>query len=433
MAISRPLLLALLGALLLGATFFAVQNARDSAGDDAAAPAAEQVQPAEEAAAPAEPAEPAASPEELLQSAFTGGDIESAAFDAKFAARGDNTRARLELSGAFERGAANDVPEAEVNFVLGADGSRARGGFVSLGDEAFFTRGDTGWRVPDEAWTPLVEAVASGAGAQPQSIALPFDPQTWIRDVESEGTETLAGVETTHISASVDVKRVFDDVAGVARQSGAPLPSARDAARSVERAEFDVWVGNEDRVLRRLSADLAFAPPRELRGPNDAARSQISFDLELTGVNRPQEIEAPATVRGGMPGGQLGELAQGMVTALTAFGGGEPVSLAALSTRNPQRAAKAVADGKKVVILFENPDGLDDRAMRGVMRQLDARTRALVLTDDVEAVDRYGSMVEDLGVSQTPSVVLIDSRGQARLIEGYADTDTLAQALADAR
>jgi hypothetical protein len=30
-------------------------------------------------------------------------------------------------------------------------------------------------------------------------------------------------------------------------------------------------------------------------------------------------------------------------------------------------------------------------------------------------------------------VVLIDSRGAARLIEGYVDTDTLAQAVADAR
>jgi hypothetical protein len=71
--------------------------------------------------------------------------------------------------------------------------------------------------------------------------------------------------------------------------------------------------------------------------------------------------------------------------------------------------------------------------MRGVMRELDSRTRAVVLTDDVDAVDRYGSMVEDLGVSQTPSVVLIDRRGDARLIEGYVDTDTLAQAVADAR
>jgi hypothetical protein len=431
MAISRPFLLALLGAVLLGATFFAVQNARDSASDDTA-PAAQQAQPADEAAAPADPA-PAASPEELLQTAFKVGEVESAAFDAKILASGDDSRGSLELSGAFERGAANDVPEVAIKFELAADVERAEGGFVSLGDEAFFTRGDTGWRVPDEAWGPLVEAVAKGAGAQPQNLAIPFDPKTWIRGVESKGTETLDGVETTHISASVDVRRVFEDVTGLARQSGAPLPSARDAARTVERAEFDVWVGNDDRVLRRLSADVEFATPPKLRGPNDSARSSISLDLELTGVNQPQDIEAPADVRQGMPPGAFGQFAQGVVTGLSGLGGGQPVSLAALTSPNPRKAARAVADSKKVAILFQNPDGLDDRAMRGVMRQLDARTRAVVLTDDVDTVDRYGSMVEDLGVSQTPAVVLIDRRGEARLIEGYVDTDTLAQAVADAR
>jgi hypothetical protein len=431
MAISRPFLLALLGAVLLGATFFAVQNARDNAGDDAA-PAAQQSAPEQQAAAPAEPA-PAASPEELLQTAFKGGDLESSAFDATISGRADDSRLRLELSGAFERGASNDVPQFEVSLRVAADGQQAGGGFVSLGDEAFFTRGDSGWRVPDEAWSPLVEAVASGAGAQPQNIALPFDPQTWIRDIESDGTETLDGVETTHVTASVDVRRVVDDVFELARQNGTQLPSARDAARTVKRAEFEVWVGNDDRVLRRLSADIAFATPPGLRGPGDAARSRLSFDLELTGVNQPQEIEAPANVRRGMPPGEFGQFAEGIVTGLSGFGGGESVSLAALTSRNPQRAARAVADGKKVVILFQNPDGLDDRAMRRVVRELDARTRALVLTDHVDAVDRYGRLVEDLGVSQTPAVVLIDRGGDARLIEGYVDTDTLAQAVADAR
>ena len=46
MAISRPFLLALLGAVLLGATLFAVQNARNSASDDAAPAAGELAQEA---------------------------------------------------------------------------------------------------------------------------------------------------------------------------------------------------------------------------------------------------------------------------------------------------------------------------------------------------------------------------------------------------
>jgi len=34
---------------------------------------------------------------------------------------------------------------------------------------------------------------------------------------------------------------------------------------------------------------------------------------------------------------------------------------------------------------------------------------------------------------RTPSIVVIDRGGQARLIEGYVDAETLAQVVADAR
>ena len=74
------------------------------------------------------------------------------------------------------------------------------------------------------------------------------------------------------------------------------------------------------------------------------------------------------------------------------------------------------------MILFRNPRGLDDKAMSSVLRDVDRRTQALILTDDVAAVERYGKLVEDLGVSQTPSVVIIDRKGRARLIEGYRGT-----------
>ena len=420
MAISRPFLLALLGAVLLGATFFAVQNARDNADGDAA-PVAQQAAPEQQAAKPAEQA-PALSPEETLEAAFNGGEIDSTAFTARLAASVQGERLGVDLSGAFEQGAANDVPEFEVEAEITAAGERVEGGFTSLGDEAYFTRGETGWRVPDEVWSPLVEAVANGAGAQPQDLALPFDPQTWVRDVESEGTETIDGVETTHVSASLHPERAVRDMLSAMRTAGQEVPTVGPIAKAVKSGEFEAWVGNDDHIARRLTVDVAFAGPGE-----------VSLDLELTGVNEPQDIEAPADVRRGMPGGVFGQFAEGLVSGLSGLGGAQPVSLAALTSPNPQRAARAVADGKKVVILFQNPEALDDRAMRRVVNELDGRTKALVLVDHVDTVDRYGKMVEDLGVSQTPSVVLIDRAGEARLIEGYVDTDTLAQAVADAR
>jgi thioredoxin-related protein len=68
------------------------------------------------------------------------------------------------------------------------------------------------------------------------------------------------------------------------------------------------------------------------------------------------------------------------------------------------------------------------------VRALKRETKnVVVLTDHVGNVDEYGSMVEDLGVNQTPAVVVIDSRGSARLIEGYVDSKSLVQVVADAR
>ncbi|MGH2804306.1 MAG: hypothetical protein ACRDL4_14855 [Thermoleophilaceae bacterium] len=424
MAISRPFLLALLGAALLGATFLAVQNARDRT-TDVPAPAAQEQQPATPAEQPAPPADPA----ETLRAAFDVAAIDSTAFEAELSMSVDAEPVSVKLSGAFEKGAVNDIPELALEARVAADGERLQGGFVAVDDKAYFTQGDSGWQVPDEVWRPLVEAVESGAGAEAQSLSLPVDPAGWVRDIEAEGTETVDGVEATHISASVDPEAMVKDLTRAARQNGAQLPAGTGFGEVVKQAELDAWVGEDDKVLRRLRAEVAFAAT----GGGEAGPGRLSFELELTGVNKPQEIEAPAKVRQGLPAGAFGQFVQGFSTGLAGVGGGEPVSLAALTSRNPQRAARAVKAGNKVVVLFRNPRGLDDRAMADVMRALDRRTRALVLTDHVDAVERYGQMVEDVGVSQTPSVVLIDRAGEARLIEGYVDTDTLAQAVSDAR
>ena len=102
-------------------------------------------------------------------------------------------------------------------------------------------------------------------------------------------------------------------------------------------------------------------------------------------------------------------------------------------TNNPRKVARAVHNHKKVVILFENPRGLDDQANAEAVRALRAQTNAKVFIDDIRSVDRFGEIVQDLGVNQGPSIVIVDRRGKSRLIEGYIDSRALAQEVADAR
>jgi hypothetical protein len=404
MAISRPFLLAALGVLLLGATVVAVTSARSGSDSDAAPAVAQTEQaPAQNTAN--------ATPADTLVSAFSFNGLESAAFDAELSFAQGGQSVGFDLSGSFERGAANDVPEFEVSGRIKAGGETVSGGLVSLDDRAFLTQGDTAWRVPEEIWSSVEDTVAQGGGS---AVPLNLNPDAWVRDVKSEGTQTLDGVETEHVSAVVDPQALAKDLTQAARAGGAELPEREP----VKSAGVDVWVGADDRIMRRLSVEVVLA-----------AGARMKLDVRLTNVNDPQTIEAPAHVVAGSPGGAFGQLAEGIVMATS----GGDTSLKALTTPNPGRAARAVKQHRKVVILFRNPRGLDDRAMGPVMRAVDGRTNALVLTDHVDAVERYGKLVEDLGVSQTPSVVIIDQTGKARLIEGYVDSNSLTQAVADAR
>jgi hypothetical protein len=468
MAISRPFLLALLGALLLAATFLAVQSSRDSAGDDAA-PAAQQSQPAEQAAAPAAPAEPApAEPakltaEEALTAIVTPGSrVVSGRFDLEVDLReigGGRENDFMQVSGAFECGCKEDVPKFDIDFRAHDEdgyadaGTDARYQLVSTGDEGFVGTGDTLYRVNPQRLENLAKLRAAAA-AGPLASVPDFDLSRWVTDPRIVGTEELDGVEATHVRGDLSPRKVGTDIVRLIRsdadssQAEIPANAVRLAERVVKQAQLDAWVGS-DRVVRRLEVRIRLGDiPRSMREPNDSPAGTARLSFELSGVNKAQQLEAPADVASGSAVKGMGpkraddardNLALGamVLNSPTGFAGTTLLFLRLAQSSEEgagaQKAAKAVADGKKVVILFQNPDGLDDRAMRDVVRQVDARTRAVVLTDDVEAVDRYGTMVEDLGVSQTPAVVLIDSRGSARLIEGYVDTDTLAQAVADAR
>jgi hypothetical protein len=467
MAISRPFLLALLGAVLLGATFVAVQNSRDSAGDDAA-PAAQQAQPAEEAAtpaaqAPAEPAPAKLTAEEALQAIVTPGSrVTSGRFDFELDLR-EAGRGRendfLQLSGAFECGCKGDVPKFDITYRshdengFGHAGKDARFQLVSTGEEGFVGTGDALHRVDPQGLANIAKLRAAAA-AGPLAAVPDFDLSRWVTDPKIVGTEELDGVEATHVRGEISARKVGTDIVRLLRsddqssQVEIPAGAVKTAERIVKRAQVDAWVGS-DRIVRRLEVQVRLGDiPRSMLEANDSRSGTVRLSFALSEVNKAQQLEAPADVSTESPAEGLGakraddardNLALGAIVlnSPTGFAGTTLLFMrlaqSSEESAGAERAARAVADGKKVVILFQNPDGLDDRVMRGVMRQLDARTRAVVLTDHVEAVERYGSMVEDLGVSQTPAVVLIDSRGEARLIEGYVDTDTLAQAVADAR
>jgi hypothetical protein len=424
MAISRPFLLALLGLALLGATVFAVNNARNSGGDSAApaAKAADQATPAPEPSAPA-------GPQQLLSAAFTTNELHSASFKGELAVTSNGDKNSVSASGAFESTGPKEMPKAAVQVSVDMPGVDGRGGFVTTGDRAWFMRGSVGYAVPQEAWSKIVKGREQGAAPTAGAAKLDVNPSAWLENVKSEGTEQMDGVQVTHVSADVNSARAIADVAK-AMDSAGQIPANAESllSKAVNKGHMDVWVGS-DKILRRASLDLS--------GTAGAGRSvDMNLDVELSQVNEPQQIERPAKVRNGLPGGVFGQLATGFVGGLGNTVGVTPedLRLGVPVTNSHVKAERAVADNKKVVIFFKNPRALDDQAVAESVRSLDRRTKNIVvLTDDVRNSDRYGSLLEDLQVSQAPAIVVIGRSGKADLIEGYVDADSLVQVVADAR
>jgi hypothetical protein len=468
MAISRPFLLALLGLALLGATVFAVQNARDASTADPA-PAAQQSQPQQQAAQP-QPATPAGlTAEDALAAAFAGDQkVKSGRFEVSLTADGFQgapgvNGASVEIGGTFQGQGTSEMPKFDIDLKIAAAGEQEEVGAVSLGDRGFVTRGERSYTVPDTVMRGLTrgrtEIAEYAREPQPKLSVAGFDVGGWLTDPKVAGTEQMDGVEVTHVTANLDPARFVDGIVQVAGQgSGIPEGAYLDEAarnratleRVLGKPDVDVYVG-EDRILRRLTiaANLNLAAAGEWA--EGARGGKVVLDARLSEVNQPQQIAAPKS-----PGSESLQSTFGRSEALNAAGmmavgalmiqqpglagaragdfsfdeiTGGPVAL----TDNPQKAAKAVKAHKKVVIFFRNPKGLDDRLVARSVRELDRSSNAVVLTDDVEAVESYGKLVEDLGVSQSPSIVVIDRTGEAQLIEGYVDTKALAQVVADAR
>ena len=464
MAISRPFLLALLGVALLGATVFAVQNARNSA-DDESTPAAQQADQATPAPAPApEPAQASGrlNAKDAVAAILSPGEpVDSARFSISYdvkEAGGTHEHDYGRLAGTFAS-EGSGVPSFDLRATEHDDepqDGRANLDFriMSTGDEGYLGSGDEMHELPGQALQnigKLRDALAGGPIAKFKE----YDLARWTKDVRVVGVEKMDGVDATHVTGKIVAADVTKDIARLMRAEAEPLGARADlpanaqslARRSVKKAQLDAWVG-ADRVVRRIRATVTLDFPKQLLEAGDTPRGTVVVDFRLSQVNDVDPIEAPQNVVDGPARETLGKqakAARGMLAisalVIDAPGGLSGTTYAFLrldrqsdSEKVAKKVLRAVERNQEVVVFFRNPRALDDKATAQSIKYLDAHTKKLaVFTDDVEHTRSYGKLLENLGVSQAPAIVFINRRGRASLVEGYVDGQSLAQVIADAR
>jgi methylglyoxal synthase len=113
-----------------------------------------------------------------------------------------------------------------------------------------------------------------------------------------------------------------------------------------------------------------------------------------------------------------------------------PGTKSAASTLGGQRAVEAdLAKGDVVVLLFWNPAGADDATVHAALQPLaDAHNRRIAVQYALaDQVASFGSITRGVQIFATPTILVIDKRGQTTVLTGVQDTFSVEQAIAEAR
>jgi hypothetical protein len=237
---------------------------------------------------------------------------------------------RLKLGGPFKSNGPKTIPSLNWDVSVSGGGQTFSAGLISTGDRAFVNFQGTNYEVGQDTMAQLKQAAASSGTSGSRSLRqFGVDPLAWVKDASEEGDSNVAGVATKHVSAGIDVAKLFADLNKVVSKAGGAVGSARpqqltpqvidSIKKVVHDPKFDVYVGKDDDKIRRASVSLQFTVPQQVQASARGVKGgNVTLSVEFAGVGEPQTIAAPANAR---PISELSKQLQGLGGALGAAGG----------------------------------------------------------------------------------------------------------------
>jgi hypothetical protein len=223
---------------------------------------------------------------------------------------------KLSFGGPFQNSGSGKLPQSNFTVSVSALGKSGSLGLLSTGKSGYVTLQGTSYQLPQATFQKLESSLSqvgttgnsSGSGTLAKLGIKPLD---WLQNPKVVGTESVGGTDTTHITASINVPAFLNDfstflqkastlgVSGVGSTSkGLSAAERNQIAGAVKNPRFDLWTGNSDKTLRRLTVALTLpvsgATSTQLGGLRSA---DIGLSMQYGDVNQPQTISAPTTVR----------------------------------------------------------------------------------------------------------------------------------------
>ena len=216
----------------------------------------------------------------------------------------------LQIRGPYRSGSNRTIPQADFAINFSGGGQNFAAGLVSSGQNAWIEFLGQAYEVGQQQVARANQQIAAGAGQQQSRSLKEFgvDPRQWLEDPSIEGNEDVAGTETQHVSAGVNIGRMLEDLNTVGqRASGqvgggaAPRQLSAEQRERIERIvqdpKFDVFVGEDNRIRRVATVFDLEVPEEDRRASGGAESGKISFSAEFSNVGSPQPITPPQRAR----------------------------------------------------------------------------------------------------------------------------------------
>ena len=235
----------------------------------------------------------------------------------------------LKVAGPYQSNGKGKLPSFNWQVSVSGGGQAFSGGLISTGQNAFVNFQGTNYEVGADKVAQLNQQLSQKTGSRSLKD-FGIDPQAWVKDPTEQGTESVNGVDTTHVKASVDIGRMLSDFNKTIQKAGTmgttatpPRQLSPDTIKKVQdvvkNPQFDIYVGKSDNKIRRLSVSVDFQIPADQRSKFQGAQGgTLSFSIDFAKVGEPQKITAPANAR---PLAELQQQLGGLGGGLGGLGG----------------------------------------------------------------------------------------------------------------
>ena len=260
-----------------------------------------------------------ANPQQVIENATFEG-VESGTVDLNLNVKSTGEHGgnlKLSLTGPFQSTGKESLPELALALKANgeADGEPVDidGGLTVLGDRAYVDYNGTEYEVDpttfgfvksgfEEAQQEGEKESKGGEATACQKAATSLNLEEFVDNLENEGGEEVGGVKTIKLSGDLNPKHGVDAIVKLMEtpsctselEAAGPLPLAqlkREQSKltsAVKEAHVQVYVGEDDHIVRKVVADLTVEP----KGSDET--SEVELDFTLGKVNEPQTIKAPA-------------------------------------------------------------------------------------------------------------------------------------------